>query len=271
MNRLPISKTVNGSALMTPWLTIRRAALAVALCSGAALSATVALSEEGDALREDATPFTRGELHAYLAGKTQVWDPNGGAYYAEDGTLQTLWDGVRDSGTWSSTGEGELCWHVHDWGELPCEAYYHNGDVVSYEYQGDTGSAPELQEGNTLEYLQAAFESPASAEYIDPNSIGNLFTPEETAAFVSDKTAILESDGAVYYAPDFTLMTVWNGVRQTGKWSVDGEGGVCWHVAAWGVEPCRYYYFEDGVLTSLYKGLARRAEEFVDGDMTGSP
>lgn len=255
---------------MAPWQTLRHATLGVALFLGAASSATVAPAEEdGHVLREDATPFTRGELYTYLAGRTQVWDPNGGAYYAEDGTLQTLWDGVRDNGTWSVTGDGELCWHVHDWGELPCEAYYRDGDIVSFVYQGDTGPAPELQEGNTLDYLQAGITPPDSAEDIDPNIARDLFTPEETAAFVSDKTAILEPGGAVYYAPDFTLTTAWNGVRQRGRWSVDDEGGVCWHVAAWGVEPCRYYYLEDGVLMSLHKGLARRAEEFVDGDITG--
>ena len=242
---------------MNPWQTIRNAALAVAL------SATVALAEE------DTTPFTRGELYAYLAGNTQVWDPNGGAYYAEDGTLQTLWDGVRDTGTWSTTNDGELCWHVYDWGELPCEAYFHDGDAVIYVYQGDSGPAPEIQEGNTLDYLQAGVEPPESAEDIDAHFAKDLFTPEETAALVTDRTAILDARGAVYYAPDFTLTTAWNGVHHQGRWSVDDEGGVCWHVAAWDVEPCRYYYLKDGVLMSLYKDLPRRAEEFVDGDMTG--
>ena len=256
---------------MTPWSTTRHVTLAVALLCGAVWLTTTALAEEGHAPQEEATPFTRGELYAYLAGKTQVWEPNGGAHYAEDGTLQTLWDGVRDSGTWSVTGDGELCWHIHAWGELPCEAYYRRGEVVTYAYQGETGPAPELQEGNTLDYLQAGVEPPDMATDIDPDFARNLFTPEGTTAFVSDRTAILAPHGAVYYAPDFTLTTVWNGVRQSGRWSVDEEGGVCWHVAAWGVEPCRYYYVEDGVLMSLYKGLARRAEEFLDGDMTARP
>ena len=255
---------------MTPSPTIRHATLAIALFLGAASSSTAVLArEDGSVLREDATPFTRAELDTYLAGKTQVWEPNGGAYYAEDGTLQTLWDGERDSGTWSSTEDGELCWHVASWGELPCEAYYNNGDVVSYVYQGETGPAPELQEGNTLDYLQAGVESPDSAEDFDPNFAADLFEPEETAALVSGKTAILEPHGAVYYASDFTLTTTWNGVPQRGRWSVDDEGGVCWHVAAWGVEPCRYYYLDEGALMSLYKGLPRRAEEFVEGDATG--
>ncbi len=253
---------------MTPWQGLRRTVLAGALCLGAALPSVA--QEDDYVLRDDATPFTRGELRTYLVGKTQVWEPNGGAYYADDGTLQTLWDGVRDTGTWSLTGAGELCWHVYDWGELPCEAYYHNGDIVSYVYQGETGPAPELQEGNTLDYLQAGVEPPDSAEEIDPHFAKDLFEPEETVAFVWDRTAILEPGGAVYYAPDFTLTTAWNGVHHQGRWSVDDDGGVCWHVTAWGIEPCRYYFYQDGVLMSLYKGLVQRAEEFVDGDATGS-
>lgn len=74
---------------MTPWPTLKRAALAIALFLGAASSSTAVLAQEdGYVLREDATPFTRAELYTYLAGRTQVWDPNGGAYYAEVGCLE---------------------------------------------------------------------------------------------------------------------------------------------------------------------------------------
>ena len=256
---------------MRPWPGSGHAIPAVLLFVASLSFATVASAQDNSALPEEATPFTRSELYAYLAGNTQVWDPNGGAYYAEDGTLQTLWDGERDSGTWSTTVKGELCWHVYNWGELPCEAYYRNAGVVIYVYQGDTGPAPELQQGNTLDYLQGGVEAPDSAEDIDPNFALDLFTPEETRALVSDRTAILDADagGAVYHAPDSTLTTVWNGVHQTGNWSIDDEGGVCWHVVAWGEEPCRYYFFKDGVLMVLYKGLSFRAAEFVEGNTTG--
>ncbi len=247
--------------------------LALLLFLAATSLATLASAQDNPDLPENATRFTRGELYAYLAGNTQVWDPNGGAHYAEDGTLQTLWDGARDSGTWSTTEHGELCWHIDSWGELPCEAYYHSAGAIMYAYQGDSGPAPELQEGNTLDYLQAGVEAPDSAEDIDPNFALELFTPEETLALVSDKTAILDADayGAVYHAPDFALTTVWNGVHQTGTWSIDDEGGVCWHVVAWGEEPCRYHFFKDDVLMVLYKELSFRAAEFVDGNTTGGP
>ena len=258
---------------MTPRSIFQCALIIIAIASTGIQTVTAALAQDGYTLREDATPFTRDELHNYLADKTQVWDPNGGAYYAEDGTLQTLWDGERDSGTWSITKDGELCWHVYSWGEYPCEAYFHNGDFISYVYEGDTGPAPELQPGNTLDYLQEdlateGYTPPEQAEDMDPDSARELFTPKETISLVVAKTVILEPGGGAYYAPDFTLTAVWNGVHQSGTWSIDDNGGVCWHLAAWGVEPCRYYYYKGDVLMSLYKGNDWRAEELVEGNIT---
>ena len=43
--------------------------------------------------------FSREETTALVSGKTVIWDPNGGAYYAPDGTLKTVWDGERVTGT----------------------------------------------------------------------------------------------------------------------------------------------------------------------------
>jgi hypothetical protein len=255
---------------MTPRSTFQCMLIVVAIALVGVQTTT--LAQDAYTLREDARAFTPKELHNYLSGKTQVWDPNGGAYYAEDGILQTLWDGERDSGTWSITEDGELCWHVDSWGEYPCEAYFHNGELVSYLYEGDTGPAPELQSGNTLDYLQAFFDGDVgyvpseAAEDIDPDFTRNLFTPEEATAFVVGKTVILDPLGGAYYAPNFTLMAVWNGVRQSGTWSVNDDGGVCWHLAAWGVEPCRYYYYKDDVLMSLYKDKDWRAEELIEGN-----
>ncbi len=118
--------------------------------------------------------------------------------------------------------------------------------------------------------MQADAVPPDAAEEIDPDFALNLFTPEETTRLVSGKTAMLDPKGAVYYAPDFSLTTVWNGVHHEGQWSIDEEGGVCWHVVAWGEEPCRHYFLQDDILMSVYKGVPRRAVEFVDGDMTGA-
>ncbi|MEO0753101.1 MAG: hypothetical protein AAFY25_14995, partial [Pseudomonadota bacterium] len=104
----------------------------------------------------------------------------------------------------------------------------------------------------------------AYAESVD------LFTRDQTIALLSGKTALRTASGRMYYAPDFTLRTAWNGVRKTGKWSVDDQGGVCWHVVGWGTHPCEYYYTgTNGDVWSRYRGLDQTAAELVVGDQTG--
>jgi hypothetical protein len=236
--------------------TLRRG---VIVASVLALGAMQACSHSST--QEGWVPFTQDELFGYLAGKTQVWVDSGGAYYAEDGTLDTLWDGVREGGTWSVTDNGALCWHVSSWGMLECEAYFHVGREVMYRYYGETGAVSERQDGNTLDILQAG------DVVVDIDR--ELFKPEESMALVSGMTEFLGTDGAVYYAPDQSLTAVWNGVQHTGTWSIDDEGGVCWNVTAWGVEPCRYYYHTDDGLMIFYMGRDVVAERFREGDATG--
>ncbi len=219
---------------------------------------------EGTVLSADATAFTRGELYSYLSGKTQVWD-EGGAYYASNGTLQTLWEGERAEGEWETTKDGELCWYVKSWGETPCEKYYNNGDVISIVYKGETSLAPERIDGNALDSL-AAGAPPEEATAFEPE----LFTKTETTALVSGKSVIWEGNGGAYYAPDFTLITKWDGVRERGTWSVTEDGGVCWHITSWGKTPCEYYFLKDGKLMALYEGEQLEASEHVQGDMTNS-
>ena len=84
-------------------------------------------------------------------------------------------------------------------------------------------------------------------------------------------TAMRAPKGRMYYAPDFTLKTVWNGVRKTGRWSVDENGGVCWRVAGWGPTPCEYYFYNnDGRLWARFGRQDSAAPEHVEGDRTGS-
>ena len=207
-----------------------------------------------ETLAEDARPFTRAELYAYLSDKTQVWS-EGGIFYSGAGKLQTLRDGGREKGTWSTDDDGTLCWHVISWGEVPCEIYYHNGDAVSVVYEGKTSPAPEMQDGNTLDNLAPGSER---------------FSREKTLAFLSGKTVIRGPSQGLYYAPDFTLEKIWNGVRGTGTWSVSEEGAVCWQVPGWGITPCESYYYNDDELMAVVKGEHSKANEPVEGNKIGS-
>ena len=196
----------------------------------------------GETLAKDARPFTRAELYAYISEKTQVWS-EGRVFHSEAGTLQLLWEGEYGKGTWSTDDDGTLCWHVWSWDEVPCQAFYHNDDVVSIIFKGETSLAPELQEGNTLVNLAAGTESHAKiALGLGEDFINVLLKKDETTAFLSGKTVIWGPSQGLFYSPDFTLMKIWNGVRATGKWSVSDEGAVCWHVPGWGKTPCESYY-----------------------------
>ncbi len=223
----------------------------------------------GDVLIDGASPFTRGELYAYLSDKTQVWSA-GGAYYSAEGTLETLWEGERNEGGWSTNNDGVLCWHVKSWGETPCETYYHNGDVVSFVYEGKTALAVEMFDGNVLDQLQAGQEPGAAEPEVAATYEKVLFTSTEMAAFVTGKTVIWGDNGGAYYASDNSLKTVWDGVRKTGTWSVDDKGGVCWEIPSWGKTPCEYHFYNGDELWSEYNGQDAKTDEYVEGDTTGS-
>ena len=228
------------------------------------LGANLAPAYAGDS----PVPLSRGDLYNYIAGKTQIIK-GGGAYYADDGTLQILRNGETHRGTWSTKKTGELCWHVYDLGELPCDTYLRVGDAVGLLRDGDVVAVPELKDGNALS--QAEEKQPSSVAKERPQlPERNLFTRQETIAFLSGKTAKREPKGRMYYAPDFTLRTNWNGVRHTGTWRVDGDGGVCWEVAGWGPTPCEYYFYkkDGGILWARFKGRETAAAEHIEGDYT---
>lgn len=216
------------------------------------------------------TPLSRGELYSYIAGKTQITG-DGGVYYADDGTLQVLRKGESYRGTWSTKKTGELCWHVYDLGELPCSTYLRVGAAVHLLRDDEVVPAPELKDGNALS--RAKPELAASAKKRQPQlPERDLFTRQETIAFLSGKTSKREPNGRMYYAPDFTLKTIWNGVRQIGTWSVDGDGGVCWQVAGWGPTPCEYYFYkkDGGILWARFRGRETAAAGHIEGDHTGA-
>jgi len=202
-------------------------------------------------LPEGATPFTTGEMYMYFAEQTQV-RKNGGIYYTEYGTLTMLEDGERVEGTWGSYEGGNLCHHIDD-REDACEIYYRNGDVVGVAMGGTTMVAPKLMKGNQLDLLATG-------------SARQMYTSEQTTALVSGKTAVWEDSNGAYYAPDGKLITIWDGAKESGKWTVDEKGGICWHVPSWGKTPCEYYFEGPEGLMAVYKGEESPAVEHRDGN-----
>jgi hypothetical protein len=207
---------------------------------------------QGSTLQADATPFTTGELYMYFAEKTQVRQ-DGGIYYSGFGALTKLEDGERVEGTWGSYDGGKLCQHIEGRDDS-CEIYYHNGDVVSVVMGDKTMMAPKLMDGNQLDLLATGTSR-------------KMFTQEETIALVSGKTHAWENYNGAYYSPDFKLYTLWDGEKESGKWSVTDEGALCWHIPSWGSGPCESFFMSaDGTLMSVYKGKEEPADELRDGN-----
>ena len=224
----------------------------------------------GDTLADDARPFTRGELYAYISEKTQVWS-EGRVFHSETGTLLLLWKGQYGKGTWSTDDNGVLCWHVWSWNEVPCQAFYHNDDVVSIVFNEETLLAPELQEGNTLVNSAAGLESPEKFVLgLSEDFTNKLLTKEQTTDLLSGQTVIWGPGQGLFYSPDFKLMKIWNGVRGTGTWSVSDEGAVCWHVPGWGETPCEVYYYNGDELMVIFEGTHSKASKHINGNTIGS-
>jgi hypothetical protein len=203
-----------------------------------------------------ATTFTTGELYNYFADQTQVRD-GGGVYYSDFGTLVLLEDGEKHEGTWASFDGGKLCRNIDDQEEPACEIYYHNGDAVAVVMGEKTIQAPKLIKGDQIELLATG-------------SARKLYTKEQTIALVSGKTHAWENYNGAYYSPDGKLYTLWDGEKEIGKWSVNDEGGLCWHISSWGSSPCEQYFDSPEGLMSLYKGKEGLADELREGNVLNS-
>lgn len=205
------------------------------------------------------TPASATELFDRFADTTQTLE-NGLAYYSASGVLLVVQDGEMTPGRWVSHDDGRLCWALKDAAET-CVSYVTFDNQVFLDANGFLGSTPNLASGNILAEQASA---QAYAESVD------LFTREQTIELLSGKTALRYGGGRMFYGPDFSLLTNWNGVQKVGTWSVDNQGGVCWHVTGWGTHPCEYYYIgNNGDIWSRYRGLDQTAAELVDGDQTG--
>jgi len=218
----------------------------------AIIGMTLSGCQTGGGSRASGTPLSMAELYNYFAEQTQVRE-GGGVYYSGFGTMVWLKDGERSEGTWASYDGGKLCRMVDEKQVGPCEIYYRSGDDVSIEIEDKVSMAPKMMKGNQL-------------DLIETGSARKMYTPEQTTALVSGKTAVWEDGNGAYYAPDGSLMTLWDGVKEGGKWTVDEKGGICWHVPSWGKSPCEYYFDGPDGLMAVYKGEESPAVEHRDGD-----
>lgn len=184
---------------------------------------------------------------------------DGVAYYSSTGVLLVVREGNLSQGRWTTNDNGQLCWELKDT-DPACRDYVVFNGIVHRSENGVMAGQPDLIAGNLLAEAASAMAYANSAV---------LFSPEETHSFLSGKTSLRSVHGRIYYAPDNTLHTVWNGVKKTGSWSINDDGGVCWHIEGWGEQPCEYYFKgHNEKVWSRFRGLDQVAPDHVDGDQT---
>ncbi|MEM1303063.1 MAG: hypothetical protein AAGH17_10790 [Pseudomonadota bacterium] len=193
-----------------------------------------------------------------FADTTQTLE-DGVAYYSPTGVLLVVRNNELTKGRWTAVDEGQLCWELQDT-DAECSDFVVFENIVYRSEDGALAGQPDLVAGNLLAEAASAMAYANSA---------TLFTRDETRDFLSGKTSLRAAQGRLYYSPDQTLHTVWNGVRKTGTWSIDPDGGVCWHITGWGEQPCEYYFKgHNDMVWSRFRGLDQVAAEHVDGDQT---
>ena len=220
-------------------------------------------------LPEGASTLSRAELYMRFAEKTEVWD-QGSIFFSDAGTLQIVWEGKLGKGNWTTKDDGSMCWHVRSWKKERCQNYFRDGENVHVVADGMIALAPELQDGNTLEYPdeQVGMAVQKTTESGDIIVAGQL-SREKTIELLSGSTVVWGPARGLYYGPDFTLEKIWDGVRGTGTWSVNEHGAVCWDIPGWGVTPCESYYYRGEELTAVFNGNHRPAEEHLEGNRIG--
>ncbi|MCP4979907.1 MAG: DUF995 domain-containing protein [Gammaproteobacteria bacterium] len=208
-------------------------------------------------LGSGAAPLTKAEMYKYFADQTQVRD-GGGVYYSDYGTLVSLENKEKHDGTWGSYDGGKLCRHFKEREDPPCEVYYRNGDSVAFVMAGKTYVAPKLMKGDNIQLLLTG-------------SARVLYTKEQATALISNKTQVWENFNGMYFAADGKAISLWDGSKESGKWWVNDEGGVCYLIPSWGREPCESFFDgDDGKLMSLYKGKEDEAAELREGNVLDS-
>ncbi len=144
-----------------------------------------------------------------------------------------------------------MCRHFEKGDDGLCEIYVFDGEDTNWMRNGAEFIPPEMVSGNTV-------------------AVKDMYTREETLNMVSGNTAVWPSHGGAYYAPDGTLMTLWDGEKEDGNWEVNDEGGVCWKIPSWGNVPCEYYYRGEKGLMAIYGSEEDTASEHREGNVLDS-
>ena len=116
-----------------------------------ALTLTACATIEEKLTENGATRLDAQQVKSHIAGKTEKWS-KGAGYYNPNGTLETLWEGVNSSGTYTIAADGNVCYEVETW-EKECHFYMNDNGEIIMIYKGKNVGTHELQMGNQLSSL----------------------------------------------------------------------------------------------------------------------
>lgn len=118
-------------------------------CAALALTACATIEEKmtaQGAIRLDAEQVTN-----HIVGKTERWS-QGGGYYNPDGTLETVWEGSKQSGPYIISDDGEVCYDVRGW-KRHCHFYMNDNGSITMIYKGRNVGPRDVLNGNQLATL----------------------------------------------------------------------------------------------------------------------
>jgi len=126
---------------------MKKQLLATSLIS-TTLFLTACVTAEEKLIADGATWLDASQVKTHIVGKTEKWS-KGGGYYAPNGTIETLWEGAEQSGTYTIAADGTVCYEVETW-DKECHYYLNKGGKISLMYNGKYYGEYEVLVGNQL-------------------------------------------------------------------------------------------------------------------------
>ncbi len=184
--------------------------------------------------------FSGNTTHATVEGKDQELV----FFFAADGHLTQVRNGLQEIGTWEVRDDGRLCTDLESSGRDCRIIVKQGGQYQQYAVKKDGDHRYEMtygvfQKGQHLAQLSK-----------DPLLPAGTLTREEVIKLFSGQTveSVTASKGRVshtYYNPDGTLEQVRNGTKRTGKWRVSKNARICLEMEGF-EEKCRIIVKEKG-------------------------
>lgn len=165
-------------------------------------------------------------------------------FFAEDGRLTQVRNGLQEVGKWEVRDDGRLCTDLED-SERDCRIIVKQGGLYQqYAVKKDGNHHYEMtysvfQKGKQLAKLSKEPILPLGT--LNRKEVIELFSGQTVESVTASKGRVSHT----YYNPDGTLEQVRNGTMRTGKWRVNNNARICLEMEGF-EEKCRIIVKEDG-------------------------